>query len=359
MRYTLKREHIVNSNQPITISELGHDSGQGNLLGVQPFLLAADYRSGETLASALDAYLRAAREKGWLNPRSIVVFPEYTGTWLVAADEKDAVTGAKTLNAAMLALILAHPLGFARRWKASGEKGRIEAALFRLKAHDMAAAYNAVFSSLAREYAVTIVAGSTLLPGARVVSGRVEAGETGAPLQNVSAVFRPDGSAYLDLARKCFPIAGEQAFTSAAQATELPVFDTPAGRLGVLVCADSWFPQAHAALARQDIDLLAVPSFINHSGAWGAPWGGYSGWPDAADIDPGDIGRLSEGQAWEKYALAGRLASSGAQAGVNVFLQGELWDIRTDGHSVIVQGDEKREIQAGQAGLVNVWIESR
>ena len=174
-------------NPPISFTELGHDSGRGNLIGVQPFLRAADYRSGESFTRALDTYLRAAREKGWLNSRSIVVFPEYTGTWLVAAGEKDAVTNASTLNAAMLALIRTHPLGFARRWVSAKEKGRIEAALFRLKARAMAGAYTDAFSSLAQAYGVTITAGSILLPGARVVDGRVEVGEEFTPLQNISA----------------------------------------------------------------------------------------------------------------------------------------------------------------------------
>jgi predicted amidohydrolase len=277
----------------------------------------------------------------------------------VAAGEKEGVSGAKTLSAAMLALIKAHPLGFARRWLAAGERGRVEAALFRLKARSMAADYSDAFSGLARAYGVTIVGGSILLPCARVAGGRVEVGDPAGPLQNVCAVFGPDGCASPALARKCFPTADELSFTAPARCKELPVYETPAGRLGVLVCADSWFPQAYMALARQRIDLLAVPSLINHAGAWEQGWGGYSGWPDAADVDPADIQRISEGQAWGKYALAGRLASSGARAGVNVFLQGELWDLRTDGRSVIVRESEINEIPAGRAGLLNLWIEKK
>jgi N-carbamoylputrescine amidase len=41
---------------------------------------------------------------------------------------------------------------------------------------------------------------------------------------------------------------------------ELPVFDTPLGRIGVLVCYDAWFPEAARTLALQGAQILCVPS---------------------------------------------------------------------------------------------------
>jgi N-carbamoylputrescine amidase len=39
-----------------------------------------------------------------------------------------------------------------------------------------------------------------------------------------------------------------------------PVFDTPAGRLGVLICYDRWFPEAWRMLALQGAEVVCVPN---------------------------------------------------------------------------------------------------
>ena len=41
---------------------------------------------------------------------------------------------------------------------------------------------------------------------------------------------------------------------------DLPVFDTPLGRIGVLICYDAWFPEAARTLALKGAQLLCVPS---------------------------------------------------------------------------------------------------
>lgn len=41
---------------------------------------------------------------------------------------------------------------------------------------------------------------------------------------------------------------------------ELPVFETPLGTLGLLVCYDAWFPEAVRTLAMRGAELLCVPA---------------------------------------------------------------------------------------------------
>jgi len=41
---------------------------------------------------------------------------------------------------------------------------------------------------------------------------------------------------------------------------ELPVFDTPLGRIGLLICYDAWFPEAARTLALKGAQILCVPS---------------------------------------------------------------------------------------------------
>jgi N-carbamoylputrescine amidase len=41
---------------------------------------------------------------------------------------------------------------------------------------------------------------------------------------------------------------------------ELPIFDTPLGRIGLLICYDAWFPEAARTLALKGAQILCVPS---------------------------------------------------------------------------------------------------
>jgi predicted amidohydrolase len=235
------------------------------------------------------------------------------------------------------------------------EQNRVAASVFRIKAPRMAAIYSRVFGKLAETYEVTIVAGSLTLPDPRVEDDLLVAGK--GPLYNTTPVFGPDGKVHDALVRKVVPIDQEKPFITAAPKDELPVFDTPAGRLGILICADSWFPELYQVLEQRGAGLLAVPSYLAPDDSWDQPWGGYNGAAAPADIDPAHIGQISEGQAWLTYALAGRLAQTGIAHGINVFLRGRLWDLGADGHTVLRRGTDMH--QAGHhdgAALINCWL---
>ncbi len=228
------------------IHEFGENTGRGNLLGIQPYMVLADYTSQEAFYARLDHYMQLAGQKGWLGERTVAVWPEYLGTWLVAVGEPASILRAPTITAAMRSLALPHPLAFAAGFLSAREKDKAVASIFRLKVRAVSRAYQFAFSRLAQRYRVTLVAGSIVLPSPRVVGGEVAAGA--GPLYNVSAVYRPDGSAYPILACKAFPISDEFNFVSSAPHDGAPVYDTPAGRLGVLVCADAWQPSSYEPL---------------------------------------------------------------------------------------------------------------
>ncbi len=339
----------------VSLLESGQDAGCGNLLGVQPWMVAADYASQSSLRDKLASYLEIASGHGWLGPRTIVVWPEYIGTWLAVTETAAAAIRARTLSGAMRALALRHFPGLLRAFLVTPEQDRLAGAIFRTRAQAMAHHYQAVFSGLAREYAVTMVAGSTVLPSPEVVDGGVTAGD--GPLYGTTAVFGPDGRAYPDLVRKAFPIGSELSFMTPGSVEDLPAFETPAGRLGVLICADSWYPASYRRLEALGVALVAVPSYIATAGAWDRPWRGYDGAPAPNDVDPADVGRLTEAQAWKKYALAGRMAGSGARAATNVFLSGALWDLGAEGGSLMVTADGTAvQAESGGPALINLGL---
>jgi predicted amidohydrolase len=45
---------------------------------------------------------------------------------------------------------------------------------------------------------------------------------------------------------------------------DLPVFETPLGNIGVLVCYDAWFPEAARTLALSGADLICLPANAPH-----------------------------------------------------------------------------------------------
>ena len=352
----MKETKVDNLSIP-NLHQLGSDRGRGNLLGIEPYMVQQDYASKESFFHKLKGYLLAAQRENWLNEKTIVVFPEYLGSWLVLAGEGEKIFQVTTFNAAERTMVLSHPLRFAVNWLISRERGRAEAAFFRMKSNKMAETYQDVFSQLAREYAVTIVAGSIILPALHISNGTLVL--TDGPLYNTSVVFQRDGEPYPRPILKVFPTAEELPFISSASFEDIPSFDTLAGRLGVLVCADSWFPQAYVPLREQDIDLLVVPSFgafTEHT--WNQSWLGYSGWPAPTDVDLKDIQKLSEGQAWNKYSLAGRIRSGGATYGMNVFLRGKLWDQDAGGWpaTLVRDGEVFVEEVTKKAAILSLWL---
>jgi hypothetical protein len=336
------------------IADHGQDAGCGNLLGIQPHMRGVDYASEETFYKKLKGYFQVAAQKGWIGERTIAVLPEYLGTWLVAAGESPAALSAPAIQGAMTSLVLRHALPFASQVLRAKEADRVKASLFRLKAGEMARIYQTVFSRLAKEYKTTIVAGSILLPEPRVKDGQIT--PTKGHLYNTSFVFRPDGAVEPRFSLKIFPIQDELPFVATAPLESLPVFDTPAGKLGVLVCADSWYPEPYQRLKDQGVELIAVPSASSPAAVWDQPWGGYSGFPAPADVDTRDYKTLTERQAWGKYALAGRIGCTGARAGINLFLYGDLWDLDFGGgHWRLVKGELNIEGGTGPA-LINLWL---
>lgn len=77
------------------------------------------------------------------------------------------------------------------------------------------------------------------------------------------------------------------------------------------------------------------------------------------DIDKTDIGKITEYEAWKKYSMLGRIQEAGIKTGVNVFLRGELWNLGTDGHTLIWCNNKVQELAAPNdktGSLINVWL---
>jgi len=333
----------------------GHDQGAGNILALQPWMERTDYVSARAFSDKLTSYLQVAQDRHWLTSKTILLLPEHIATWLVAAGERDSVYTAATTAKAFGPIARHNWARFALGLVTTKARQRTTAALFMAKANDMARIYTDTFAMLAKRFHISIVAGSIVLPEPKVVDGRIKPGR--GPLQNISALFDNTGTIAPNLVRKIYPIDSELPFTSGAELSSLPVFSTPLGRVGVLICADAWYPQTYDRLDRLAAEVILVPSYLNPDDLWHKPWRGYNGAPPPPGVDTADVSCLSEGEAWVKYALPARLRDTNARAGINVFLRGDLWDLGSDGHTLARIGKDFHEgAHVKGAALHNFWL---
>jgi predicted amidohydrolase len=107
-------------------------------------------------------------------------------------------------------------------------------------------------AGIAREASVTMVVG---------VIERLESGPGRGTLYNSLLTFTPDG-VLANHRRKLMPTYTERMLWGAGDATGLHAVDTPAGRVGGLICWEHWMPLARQALhdSGEDIHVAAWPT---------------------------------------------------------------------------------------------------
>ncbi len=108
---------------------------------------------------------------------------------------------------------------------------------------------DALFSSLAARHDVTIVGGSHPRGAGR---GRIE---------NVASLYLPDGTVHRQPKLHITP--NERRWWGIDGGSTLQAFDTPAARVGVLICYDVEFPETARVLADQGAEILLVPYCTN------------------------------------------------------------------------------------------------
>tara|TARA_R110001599_G_C12244342_1_gene659023 strand:+ start:1889 stop:2827 length:939 start_codon:yes stop_codon:yes gene_type:complete len=85
---------------------------------------------------------------------------------------------------------------------------------------------------------------------------------SGTTLFNTVVVIGPDGT-LLNRHRKLMPTNPERMVWGMGDASGLRVVDTPAGRLGALICWESYMPLARYALYAQNLEIFVNPTWDN------------------------------------------------------------------------------------------------
>src|SRR5690606_2807948 len=101
--------------------------------------------------------------------------------------------------------------------------------------------YIRLFKELAAEFGLYIIGGST----PREVDGE---------LRNTAHLFSPAGNVYMQDKLHITPV--ERHYYGVVPGDEMRVFDTPLGRIGIVVCYDVEFPELVRLVALRGIDIL-------------------------------------------------------------------------------------------------------
>ena len=141
----------------------------------------------------------------------------------------------------------------------------------------------------------------------------------GDALYNAALIAGPEG--LIGVYRKChLPILGVDRFTTPGE--ELPIFDLPFGRVGILICYDLRFPEAPRSLALRGIDLLLIPT----------------NWPEGAESSP-DF--LTRARAWENRIFVAACDRVGMECGARFIGRSQIIDV---GGKVLLEADADSKV---------------
>lgn len=301
------------------------------LAAVQMRWDAADYRSGAAFAERVLDLSRAAVD-GARGP-ALVAFPELVGLPLLAT----AAGAADALDHGLVRALAGWVARSPGRWIGAAWRHRVGplAGTYAALAPAAFELQRAAFAEAARATGATLVAGSALLPTVAYEAARGVHVVDPTP-RNAALVFAPNG-ALVGRAAKVHLTAGleRRVGLRPGRVADLPVLETPVGRVGIAVCLDAWY---HDVLERFDgmgAHVVVQPS------ANDAPW--HRPWPP----DP----RRTEEDAWLGLGLrAGIQRRTALRYGVNAMLVGDLAPLAPRGRSAIVARVDDADAAEGVPG---------
>ena len=92
--------------------------------------------------------------------------------------------------------------------------------------------------------------------GLHIVIGVIE--RQGGTLYCTALILSPEG--YLGKHRKVMPTAAERIIWGFGDASTLPVFDTPLGRLGAVICWENYMPLLRMAMYSKGVQIYCIPT---------------------------------------------------------------------------------------------------
>lgn len=257
-----KRHYILSTSNSVKENyTMQKDNKFIQLVAVQFKLNPHDFTQSQNFKAKIDSIM--ANIKSRIDPKynTLVVFPEDTGTMLVLDGMDNVIKSSHTLNEGIEKSIRQHiiTMGIEKiLYRTSWPR-----TLFLYKSQDMAKTYFETFSNAAKKYEVYIVAGSILLPDYKIKNGKyLSLKPRDNKVYNISYLFGPDGL-IIGRQKKVYLIdlEGPQGLdVQPAKLSELKVFNTPMGKIGIAICLDAFKQDVLNELKKQGADILVQPS---------------------------------------------------------------------------------------------------
>lgn len=294
-------------------------SRQFRAFAVQPKWAAQDFVSASAFRTWMRSQLELVRPKLHPDRPNLVVLTELNGLPLVLRGGGWAIR-LKTFKRVALALFLTRPraLPIMLREKVSPIR-----ALQLADAEANAQLYLTTCRDLAREYGVYLCCGSTPMPRYEKRRGRWQ--RQSGILTNQTVLLDPQGD-LIGVTDKIHLTPDEEAEgvdLSAGRLSELRVFPTPVGDLGVAISLDAFRGDVIGRLEELGCTVLLQPD------ANGAPWTSLEGLPP----DPTNI--RDQPVAWLESSWTATTTGSSIRYAVNPMVVGNLLDLTFDGQSAI------------------------
>jgi predicted amidohydrolase len=284
---------------------------QTNLVAVQPSMSLPDYRDADAFHARIAALMQRVAAEADVSLPTLVSFPELIGMYLSFVPAYwDDLQGEKSLEAAATKIVMKNVARLPEDQRTPAAAAR--RLLFVDTALEAERTYNAVFSSLAREYGVYLAAGSIALPPIESEPSKGGPHITDdAKVYNTSYLFSPTGRC-LSVVPKVYMTAGfeERVFDCGPKSELVPV-DTRIGRIGTLVCFDGFHESLVQHYDALGVQVLLKPSYNMH------PWDG------ASTYDPA----CREGDNWLRTGLPSIIQGrENIRYGVNAMLVGAVFE---------------------------------
>ncbi|PSR23165.1 MAG: hypothetical protein C7B45_04120 [Sulfobacillus acidophilus] len=308
-----------------------------DLFCVQPYMRPHDYYTPEAFQHRVARYFSQADAMRQTHRPALIVFPEDIATFLLMAGHQDTLAGTHTMDAAFRAI------GQKKFLALLGTMGRFQTlsmrrAFFTLGAAQVWRIWYTSMAELARQYHMTVVAGSALLPDNRWPYPTHQYQPKNSRIYNLSITIDPKGDIiYYTRKVNLVPTQEDQldltpgSLTDAQRIVFLPTTQIP---LATAICYDGFcrphtdqepdFVNVLEALDRQGAKLVAQPS--------ANPWWWNEPWP----LERTGQSRLRSVQWDEEGSLAALQQCQNIEIIVNPQLQLEFLDLHFDGQSRIL-----------------------
>ena len=294
----------------------GTDRKLGNLIAIEPNFLPLDFYSAENFKKSLRPIFEKAKNEKIIDRKTLIILPEHVGTGLYLINENKAAYFS-SYSSSFNEIKSSHKNEIEEYQKfcetSTCSKNTLEwESIIYLKKDEVAKIYNDTFSELAKEYSVSIIAGSIILPEPKIIKGELVAGE--GKLYNSSVTYLPSGKAIDQIIKKINLSQWEKDLLTPGEIKQDLIITVPGWKVGVFIGIDSFYSSVYSQISKSKVDGLVSPasSFIS----------------DKITDESNKLLELQEPDTWHRYSLKDRSVETNAKVYLQVFWNGSIWDIK-------------------------------